>query len=161
VVLRTCFPSSESISGRIYETSSPTILHLAAGAAALQPYRVLQAPKSWPSGPVKIVVPFAPGGSADVIARLAQPGLQQRLRTTIIIENRTGGSATIGAAVVAKSAPDGNTWLLDFDNHAANPFTIPNLPYDTRKISTRATDRHGFHTCSRRLPRVLSDRSQT
>jgi tripartite-type tricarboxylate transporter receptor subunit TctC len=68
-----------------------------------------------------------------VICRLAQPGLQQRLGTTVVIENRTGASATIGAAVVAKSPPDGNTWLLDFDNHAANPFTIANLAYDTEQ----------------------------
>ena len=108
-------------------------LHLVAGAAALPAASRVAKAQSWPSGPVKIVVPFAPGGSADVIARLAQAGLQQRLRTTIIIENRTGGSATIGAAVVAKSPPDGNTWLLDFDTHAANPFTMPSLPYDTEK----------------------------
>jgi tripartite-type tricarboxylate transporter receptor subunit TctC len=108
-------------------------LHLVAGAAALPAASRAAHAQSWPSGSVKIIVPFAPGGSADVIARLAQPGLQQRLRTTVIIENRTGGSATIGAAVVAKSPPDGNTWLLDFDTHAANPFTMPNLPYDTEK----------------------------
>src|SRR5262249_14839672 len=54
-------------------------------------------------------------------------------RATIIVENRAGGSASIGAAMVAKSPPDGNTWLLDFDNHGANPFTIPDLPYDTEK----------------------------
>src|SRR5258706_5702387 len=87
--------------------------------------------QSWPSGPIRIVVPFAPGGSTDVIARLAQPGLQQRLGTTVIIENRPGGSGTIGAGIVAKSAPDGNTWLLDFDTHAANPFTVATISYDT------------------------------
>jgi tripartite-type tricarboxylate transporter receptor subunit TctC len=108
-------------------------LHLATVAAALPVISHIAIAQSWPSGPMKIVVPFAPGGSADVIARLAQPSLQQRLGTTIIIENRAGGSATIGAAVVAKSPPDGNTWLLDFDNHGANPFTIPSLPYDTEK----------------------------
>jgi tripartite-type tricarboxylate transporter receptor subunit TctC len=110
-----------------------TFLQLAAGAAALPAISRTSGAQNWPSGPIKIVVPFAPGGSADVIARLAQPGLQRRLATTVIIENRTGGSATIGAAVVAKSPPDGNTWLLDFDNHAANPFTMPNLPCDTEK----------------------------
>ncbi len=89
--------------------------------------------QSWPSGPIKIVIPFAPGGSTDVIARLAQPGLQRRLGTTVIIENRPGGSGTIGAGIVAKSAADGNTWLLDFDTHAANPFTVAGIPYDTEK----------------------------
>jgi tripartite-type tricarboxylate transporter receptor subunit TctC len=108
-------------------------LQLAAGAAAFPAISRIAGAQDWPSGAIKIVVPYAPGGSADVIARLAQPSLQRRLGATIIIENRTGGSGTIGAAVVAKSPPDGNTWLLDFDNHAANPFTIPNLPYDTEK----------------------------
>jgi tripartite-type tricarboxylate transporter receptor subunit TctC len=59
--------------------------------------------------------------------------LQHRLGTTIIIENRPGGSGTIGAAIVAKSPPDGNTWLLDFDSHAANQFTMPNLAYETEQ----------------------------
>jgi tripartite-type tricarboxylate transporter receptor subunit TctC len=89
--------------------------------------------QSWPSGPIRIVVPFAPGGSTDVIARLAQPGLQQRLGTTVIIENRPGGSGTIGAGIVAKSPPDGNTWLLDFDTHASNQFTVAKISYDTEK----------------------------
>jgi tripartite-type tricarboxylate transporter receptor subunit TctC len=78
-------------------------------------------------------VPYPPGGSTAVIARLAQQGLQQRLGVTVVIENRTGASGSVGATAVAKSLPDGNTWLLDFDNHAANAFTIPNLPYDTEK----------------------------
>jgi tripartite-type tricarboxylate transporter receptor subunit TctC len=108
-------------------------LQLAAGAFAVPALSRSAKAQIWPSGPVKIVVPFPPGGSTDVIARLVQPGLQQRLGVTVIVENRPGGSASIGAAVVAKSPPDGNTWLLDFDNHGANPFTIPNLPYDTER----------------------------
>ena len=111
-----------------------TFLHLAAlaGSFAAVTYSAAYA-QSWPSGPIKIVVPFAPGGSTDVIARLAQPGLQRRLGTTVIIENRPGGSGTIGAGIVAKSAPDGNTWLLDFDTHAANPFTVAAISYDTER----------------------------
>src|SRR5229473_6947845 len=85
-----------------------TFLHLAAraGSFAAVTYSAAYA-QSWPSGPIRIVVPFAPGGSTDVIARLAQPGLQQRLGTTVITENRPGGSGTIGAGIVAKSPPDG------------------------------------------------------
>src|SRR5262249_52144896 len=71
-------------------------------------------------------------GSTDVIARLVQPELQRRLGTTIIIENRSGASGSIGTAAVAKSPPDGSNWLLVFDNHAANPF-IMTLPFDTEK----------------------------
>src|SRR6201991_1952504 len=88
--------------------------------------------QNWPSGIIKIVVPFPPGGTVDPIARLAQNGLQQRLGATVIIENRPGASGSTGAAAVAKSAPDGNTWLFVFDTHAVNPF-LQNLPFDTEK----------------------------
>jgi tripartite-type tricarboxylate transporter receptor subunit TctC len=79
------------------------------------------------------VVPYPPAGSTDAMMRLIQPTLQQRLGTTIIIDNRAGASGSVGTAAVAKSAPDGNTWLIVFDNHAANPFVLSNLPYDTEK----------------------------
>jgi tripartite-type tricarboxylate transporter receptor subunit TctC len=88
--------------------------------------------QGWPSGVIRIVVPFPPGGSVDAIARTVQPGLQQRLGATVIVENRPGGSGSIGAAGVAKAAPDGNTWLFVFDTHAVNPALIPNMPFDSR-----------------------------
>jgi tripartite-type tricarboxylate transporter receptor subunit TctC len=71
---------------------------------------------------VRFVVPFPPGGTVDPIARLAQPGMQEKLGATIVVENRPGASGSIGAAQVAKAAADGNTWLFVFDTHAANPF---------------------------------------
>src|SRR5712691_9010589 len=89
--------------------------------------------QTWPSGPVRIVVAYPPGGSTDAMMRLIQPTLQQRLGATIIIENRSGASGSVGTGAVAKSPPDGNTWLAVFDNHAANPFVLPSLPYDTEK----------------------------
>ncbi|HEX8167729.1 MAG TPA: tripartite tricarboxylate transporter substrate binding protein [Beijerinckiaceae bacterium] len=89
--------------------------------------------QGWPSGIIRIIVPFPPGGSVDAIARMVQPGLQQRLGATVIVENRPGSSGSIGAAAVAKAAPDGNTWLFVFDTHAVNPALIPNLPYDSQK----------------------------
>jgi tripartite-type tricarboxylate transporter receptor subunit TctC len=90
-------------------------------------------PAAWTAGPIRIVVPFAAGGSIDAIARVVQPGLQQRLGNTIIVDNRPGASGSAGAAMVAKSTPDGATWLLCFDSQAINPFLIPNLPFDTEK----------------------------
>jgi tripartite-type tricarboxylate transporter receptor subunit TctC len=87
----------------------------------------------WPAGNIKIVVPYPPAGSTDVMARLVQNDLQQRLGATVIIENRSGASGSVGTALVAKSPPDGNSWLIVFDNHAANPFVLGNLPYDTEK----------------------------
>jgi tripartite-type tricarboxylate transporter receptor subunit TctC len=89
--------------------------------------------QSWPSGPIRIIVPFPPGGSVDAVARYAQAGLGQRLGATIVIENRTGASGSTGSAVVAKSPPDGNIWLIVFDTHAVNPSLLPNFPFDNDK----------------------------
>jgi tripartite-type tricarboxylate transporter receptor subunit TctC len=89
--------------------------------------------QTWPSGPIRIIVPFPAGGSVDAVARLAQPGLQKRLGVTIVIENRSGAGGSTGSALVAKAAPDGNTWLLVFDNHAVNPVLLPNYPFDNQK----------------------------
>jgi tripartite-type tricarboxylate transporter receptor subunit TctC len=63
---------------------------------------------------------------------MVQPGLQQRLNTTIVIENKPGASGSIGTALVAKSPPDGSNWVFVFDTHAVNPF-LQNLPFDTEK----------------------------
>jgi tripartite-type tricarboxylate transporter receptor subunit TctC len=103
---------------------------LIAGAAAA-PFAA--SAESWPSGVIRLIAPFPPGGSVDAIARLAQVGLQQRLGATVIVENRPGSSGSIGTAAVAKAAPDGNTWLFVFDTHAVNPTLIPNLPFDSNK----------------------------
>jgi tripartite-type tricarboxylate transporter receptor subunit TctC len=100
-------------------------------AALLAP--VAARAQSWPSGPIRIIVPFPPGGSVDAVARLAQAGLAQRLGATVVIENRTGASGSTGSAVVAKAPPDGNTWLIVFDTHAVNPSLLPNLPFDSDK----------------------------
>jgi tripartite-type tricarboxylate transporter receptor subunit TctC len=88
--------------------------------------------QNWPSGVIKIVVPFPPGGTTDPIARMVQPGLQQRLGATLIVENRPGASGSVGTGQVVKSPPDGNTWLFVFDTHAVNPFLF-DLPFDTAK----------------------------
>ena len=104
-------------------------LMLTAATATLAP-PVLAQPAS--GNITKIVVPFPPGGTVDPIARMVQPGLQQRLNTTIIIENKPGASGSLGAAQVAKSPPDGSNWLFVFDTHAVNPF-LQTLPFDTER----------------------------
>ena len=87
-----------------------------------------------PSGNiVRIINPFAAGGSSDAMARLLQPALQHSLGATVIVENRPGASASIGAAVVAKSPPDGTTWLLTSETFLVSTLLLPNLPFDVQK----------------------------
>jgi tripartite-type tricarboxylate transporter receptor subunit TctC len=92
-----------------------------------------QTTQGWPSGNIRLIVPYPPAGSTDAMMRMIQPALAHKLGATIIIENRAGASGSVGTAAIAKAAPDGATWLVVFDNHAANPFVLPSLPYDTVK----------------------------
>jgi len=90
--------------------------------------------QSWPSQPVKLVVPFAPGGGADILARLLGDPLSKRLGQPVVIENKPGAGATIGADLVAKAAPDGYTMLLTTPGpQITNPYLMPKLPYDPDK----------------------------
>jgi tripartite-type tricarboxylate transporter receptor subunit TctC len=107
---------------------------LAAAAATLAAPALAQ--PAWPNGPIRIVAPFPPGGSTDAMARLLQPHLTQALGVPVVVENRTGASGAIGTAAVARSAPDGNTWVLVFDTHAVNPALIPNIGFDTERDLT-------------------------
>ncbi|UFN48470.1 tripartite tricarboxylate transporter substrate binding protein [Roseomonas sp. OT10] len=90
-------------------------------------------PADWPKGPVRLIVPFPPGGSVDTLARILQPGLQEELGVPIVIENRGGAGGAIGTAAAARAAPDGQTFLLVFDSHAVNPALMPNPGYDARR----------------------------
>jgi tripartite-type tricarboxylate transporter receptor subunit TctC len=101
--------------------------------AMTAPFAARAQTPDWPPSSIRLVVAYPPGGSTDAIMRLVQAPLQERLGTTIIIENRAGASGSVGTGWVAKSPPDGGTWLAVFDNHAANPFVLPSLPYDSDK----------------------------
>ena len=90
----------------------------------------------WPDKPVRFIVPFPPGGSVDPLARLMAGRLSNALGQQFIVDNRPGGSGSIGTALTVKSAPDGYTFVVVFDTHAVNPALIPNLPYDTLKDLT-------------------------
>jgi tripartite-type tricarboxylate transporter receptor subunit TctC len=87
--------------------------------------------QSWPSSPIRIIVPFPPGGTTDQIARRVQPLLQMDLGTPIIIENRAGASGSIGTQAAVAAPADGTTFVLVFDTHGVNPSLLPNLPFDT------------------------------
>jgi tripartite-type tricarboxylate transporter receptor subunit TctC len=104
---------------------------LAFGLVGLVSACGLAAAQAWPSNPIRIIVPFPPGGTTDQIARRVQPLLQADLKVPVIIENRTGASGAIGTQTAVTSPPDGTTFLLVFDTHAVNPSVLPNLPYDT------------------------------
>jgi len=97
------------------------VLALAAGAQA----------QNWPQSPIRLVVPFAPGGGADLMARILADPLAKRLGQPIVIENKPGAGATLGADMVAKSAPDGYTLLWTTPGpQITNPYLMPKLPYD-------------------------------
>jgi len=88
----------------------------------------------WPKGPIKFIVPFPPGGSTDPIARIIQAKLIELNGWNVVVDNKPGGSSVVGAAVAAKSAPDGNTWLIVFDNHILNSLWTPALPYKDSEL---------------------------
>ncbi|WP_439597872.1 tripartite tricarboxylate transporter substrate-binding protein [Falsiroseomonas sp.] len=88
---------------------------------------------AWPNGPIRIIVPFPPGGSVDTITRLLQPRLSAELGQPVVIENRPGASGALGTAAAARAAPDGNTWVTVFDSHSVNPSFISNLGFDAKR----------------------------
>ena len=101
-----------------------TILLFAVGSASAQ---------EWPTKVVKFVSPYPPGGSVDPLARLFAAKLGDSLKQQFIVENRTGASGIIGTDYVAKSAPDGYTWVFIFDTHAVHQALNPKLPFDPLK----------------------------
>jgi tripartite-type tricarboxylate transporter receptor subunit TctC len=87
--------------------------------------------QTWPTKPLRVVVPFTPGSATDTIARTVSAQLSTQLAQPIVVENRPGAGGTIGAAVVAKSDPDGYTLLVHSSSHTVTPSTYATLPYDT------------------------------
>ena len=104
---------------------------LLAAALALALPAAFPTAAQFPSRPVTLVLPSAPGDPTDLIARVLQPKMSERLGQSFVIENRPGGSGVIASAAVAKAAPDGHTLLLPLSAHSINPIALKNLPYDT------------------------------
>jgi len=87
------------------------------------------AAQDYPSRPVRLIVPFAPGGSADVFGRFIAQRLQESLGQSFVVDNRPGGGSVIGTDAVAKAAPDGYTLLVMSNTHTVNESLIPNKPF--------------------------------
>lgn len=112
----------------ILKTLSVAVLTALVSAVA-----VAQAP-AYPTRPIRLIVPFAPGGAADQTARLISEPMAKQLGQPLIIENKPGGGATIGAALVASAAPDGYTVLYTTPGpQIINPYLMAKLPYDPDK----------------------------
>ncbi len=101
---------------------------LGAAAASLAAPAVAQ---QFPSKPLRLVVPYSPGGGADTTARLIAPKLQDVLGQTVVVDNKPGAGGTIGDDFVAKSAPDGHTLLIGAFAHAVNPSLMAKMPFRT------------------------------
>jgi tripartite-type tricarboxylate transporter receptor subunit TctC len=96
----------------------------------LAPYAAAQ---DYPAKPVRFIVPYAPGGSSDIIARLYGQRLSETLGQSFVVDNRPGAGGTIGTGILAKSLPDGYTLILQDMPHTINPAVYGNLPYDPVK----------------------------
>jgi tripartite-type tricarboxylate transporter receptor subunit TctC len=109
-------------------------MRLTRRAAALLPFAPLAMPafaQSWsPTAPVRVIIPFPPGGTMDPIVRLSQPFLQQELGQPVVIDYRPGGATVVGTTELQRAAPDGHTMLMIANSFAANITLRPNTPYN-------------------------------
>ena len=88
--------------------------------------------QQYPARPIRFIVPFPPGGTLDITARIMQPKLSESLGQTIVIENRGGAAGVVGTEAAARSAPDGYTFLFTFSAHTINPM-LYKLSYDVER----------------------------
>lgn len=86
---------------------------------------------SWPTRPLRFVVPYPPGGPTDILGRVVTQQLSQRLPQPVIVENRSGASGIVGSGEVARAAPDGATFLVNASLHVIIPHLNPQMPFDT------------------------------
>src|SRR5688572_20757232 len=94
------------------------------------------AAQTFPSKPIRIIVPATPGGGTDILSRLLSPKLTEILKQTIIVDNRAGASTNLGTELTARAAPDGYTVLVATTPHAVNPSLFKKLPFDPIKDFT-------------------------
>ncbi|PLC49448.1 hypothetical protein CR159_12645 [Pollutimonas subterranea] len=118
----TRFFTQKKPKGALLKIGASCLLALSMAAAA-----------SADDAPIRLVVPFPPGGSTDIASRIIQPKLAELLGRTVVVENKPGAASQIATQYVTRSKPDGTTLLVSFDTHAINPIIKPDLPYDTFK----------------------------
>ena len=116
------------IVGRLFAALAATALLAVAATAHAQ-----GAAQTWPSKPVRVVVPFSTGGTADILGRIVAQQLQKQLGQPFVVENKPGAGATIGAADVAKAPADGYTLLVVTPTFSITQYVYSNLPYDGQK----------------------------
>jgi tripartite-type tricarboxylate transporter receptor subunit TctC len=103
-------------------------------AGALLGVGVIAQPADFPNRPLRLVVPYPPGGSADLVGRMVAEKMSQSLKQPVVVDNKGGASGAIGSDFVSRAAPDGYTLLVAIsDTHAINPAVMPQLPYDPQK----------------------------
>jgi tripartite-type tricarboxylate transporter receptor subunit TctC len=111
-------------------TTRRNVLQLAAAAIAVPVLPRFARAQSWPTRPIRAMIPFAPGSSLDIVGRLVLDPLSAQLGQPIVVENRGGAGGSIGTAQVAKADPDGYTILIQASAHSAAPAAYPNIAYD-------------------------------
>ena len=117
-------------------TLSRRRFNLIATAAASSVCAPLFAQSAWPNKPIRIIVPYTPGGFTDQMARIVQVGLQNRLQQTVTVDNKPGANSIIGVDMLAKAPADGSTFAVVIAAYAANNTLYPKLPYDAKKDLT-------------------------
>ncbi len=138
-LIQTSNPAVQHPNRRLTGNPFMTITHLLfriSQAAALFGLALGSALAAYPDKPVKLVVPFAPGGGTDLIARTLGAGMSRALGQSVIVENKPGAGTVIGTDAVAKAAPDGYTLVMASFAHAVNPSLLPRLPYASDKAFT-------------------------
>ncbi len=115
------------------QRSTSPLRHCLAFALAALTTSVALAQQPFPDKPIRLVVPFAPGGGTDMIARTIGLGMSKELGQSVVIENKPGAGTIIGTEAVAKSPADGYTIVIATFAHAVNPSMMPKLPFDTEK----------------------------
>ena len=113
----------------------PAILALAGLAAAGMSYA-----QNYPTRPIRVIIPFPPGGNVDVFGRVLWPQVEKELGQTVVIDNRGGANGMLGASIVANATPDGYTLLNSSFAFAVNPSIVKKMPFDVVKDFAPVTD---------------------